>query len=177
VTWVSFLFQPVYRVDDPDLAVDFNVFLRNGSTDVVNLNKARTNDNYRLGTTNTGISAMNNDVQFFVLRIDHGTAGQNDASVHLFVNPDIASTAPPFTDAVAAHTGLAGGAVNFDAIRFNTPSGGLPSFEQKFRFDEIRVASDYGFASGIPEPSALGVIGAGALLLMRRMRRQASGSC
>lgn len=170
VLWMSYLFQPTlntFEAFDKD-ENEFSMQLRDvtGSSAVTRLSigKDVNNDNYVVNDVDTGTSAITDDVQFFAVRYDF-----DNGSVHVFRNPDLGS-APDTGTAWATLTGLDAADMAFDQVRFSAPPGNFPSFDTQFRFDEIRLGSDYSSVV-VPEPATLGLLGTGLMLMVARRRR------
>lgn len=85
--------------------------------------------------------------------------------IDLFIDP--ASTVEPVTpDATAINTG-----VNLTNLSlFNIRTANLESGDV-IRFDEIRIASTFAEAVGVPEPATLAMMGFAALSVLRRRQR------
>jgi len=172
VFWLSVLYQPLLPGADGFVADEneHGMRLRNGTaTASLNIGKSENNDNWRINGVDTGVSAVNTDLQFFLVRYEIGNTA-DDGSVHVWMNPVI-SAEPALGDAIVGQTGLDSTAMSFDNIIFSAPPGNLPSFDPQFAFDEIRLATDFANAVGVPEPASVAMLGIGGLAMLARRRR------
>ena len=173
VLWLSYLYQPLHQYDDPDFdAGDLSHRMTLGKDDPHRFQLGAgfgRSSQYRFIHYPTDFSAVDNTLRLFVIRFDFGT-GQGDASTHLWVDPRL-DAEPDLQSAVWALTGLNTSVLAFDTIRFRATHQPAPPGQPLLAIDEIRLATT--FASVVPEPGSLALLGAGLALIPARRRKQA----
>lgn len=138
-----------------------------GSTEELFLGKPSNTPNYGFavsgvvgGDNNSATAPASASTAFLLYRISFSAAGE---AVHFFANsvPGV----QPATPTVSFSVPEGSFASTFTNIR-------LQSGDQPTNFDEIRIGTTYADVTPVPEPTAFAAIGAGALALLRRRRRQ-----
>jgi MYXO-CTERM domain-containing protein len=122
-------------------------------------------------TALSSVSGDNSETRFFLVRYAIGST-VDDGNIHLFIDPDL-DAQPDLSDADAFLENVDSTEMPFDIF---VPAPGQTSSGPPNRYDEIRLSTDFFTAVGsdepvsgaIPEPTALGVLGLGALALLRR---------
>lgn len=117
------------------------------------------------GSQKTSGMAVSTTPTLLVYRLSFTPAGD---TIDLFVNPTPGGALPATPDATFAipETSFAD---TFTSIRLQSGEGGVGS-ATPFSFDELRGGGSFADVAPVPEPAALGLLGAAALLALRRRR-------
>jgi len=158
------------QTDSPDQYYGFEVY-RDGENGGARIVKISTDGDLNSGaerqlnlasdnTSQDVVSQLNEDVNYYVLKLAFGASDNDTASV--FLNPTLNAV-----EGVADAT-ITGGNYAFDRIGFGNFGAGA-----MINFDDIRIGVAYADVVGavLPEPGSLGLLTAALGLLVSRRRR------
>jgi len=141
-----------------------------GVMSVRNVDDGNGNNLYRLSVDGsesfTDVSGQEGNVHFFLVRYEIGTT-TDDGQAHLWIDP-LLNSEPSLGSADASLTGLDSTAMSFSTLSRTTPPTNLGPANF---YDEVRLATDFASAVGVPTPASAALITVGGLAMLARRRR------